>query len=143
MATQRAESYHPSLKQVTHGKLSLKQSALQLAQRVQFIMKRLTLDEESARVNTPIGLDMHAFRYLIGSVSLKAIQLVTQEWEALVSTSNIERELLINDDCECSLFIQYSLPCRHYLLRIHQRGQSIPRSLLHPRCGYAAQLSGG
>ena len=36
-------------------------------------------------------------------------------------------------DCHCQIFLRYSIACRHYLKRIYERGQPIPRSLLHPR----------
>lgn len=129
-ATQRSESYHRVLKQVTHQTFSLEASAKALCGKLNEIYTLLSTAEDQAAMNRLTALDTHFFRLLTGSVSLFAIKTVQQEWIAMLSAPQRRQEL---DECSCSILAQYSLPCRHYLRPLYEEGTPIPRSFLHPR----------
>src|SRR2546421_9341675 len=59
---------------------------------------------------------------------------IARDWEACkqaVSTGTTEN--IANEQCSCELLLCFSLPCKHYLLQAAQAGQSLPKSLFHPR----------
>lgn len=129
-SSQRVESYHPIIHSITHGQLSLEDSAKQLCAKLSDVYTGLSMDEDSAMMNRAIALDMNVFRHLVGSVSLPAIRYVEKEWLQLGQMKVANEEL---GPCDCDILLRYSLPCRHYLLTVYETGMPIPRSLLHPR----------
>ena len=131
MATQRGESYHPVMREITNGQLSLEESANRLCKKVLSILKQLSMDEDKARVDVQRTLDAVAFRNLIGNVSLYALKKLQIEWTALAEALKAPNTDL--GPCKCELLIQFSLPCKHHLLQAYQTGQPVPKSLLHPR----------
>lgn len=59
------------------------------------------------------------------------MEKINPEWIAA-------KELAIHPDieegpCDCDIYIRWTLPCRHYLLRACREGFPIPMALLHPR----------
>ena len=52
-SSSRSESYHPVLRVMTNGQLSLEQSAKRLANTVISILKTLDLDEDSSKRDRP------------------------------------------------------------------------------------------
>jgi hypothetical protein len=130
-SSQRRESYHVVMKQVINGQLSLEQSCRRLIRRVLDILKELLMDEDKAQANTAILLDRHAFRHLIGSVSLDALKRIEVKWQHV--TQMVANGAIDIGPCECELLYRYGLPCKHYLLRAAQSGEALPRILLHPR----------
>ena len=78
-------------------------------------------------------MNQPAFRYLIGQVSLEALNRIQPEWEELKPFVANLHNLINLGPCECEILLRFHLPCKHYLLRAAQTGQAIPRSLIHPR----------
>lgn len=78
-ATQRSESYYRVLKDVTHYKLSLEESAKALYVKLNNIYTRLAIAEDQAALNRFTAIDLNFFRLLVGSVSLFAIKRIQAE----------------------------------------------------------------
>ena len=73
-----------------------------------------------------------AFRHLRCIITIYAAQKIEPKWKA------IRDALTANEDigsspCRCELFLRYGLPCKHVLRLAFETGDSIPRSLVHPR----------
>jgi hypothetical protein len=128
-ATQRLESFHNIIHQVTHGQLSLHKSAIGLAMRLKEIYIQRAEDEDNAWISKPTGLNLKVFKDLQGQVSLLAIRLIEREYLEFV-----KEEPEFNPTCECQNRLCYSLPCRHQLIPL-RRGDitAIPLGLVHPR----------
>ena len=129
-ATQRAESYHPILRQTTNAQLPLEESIRRLIEKLNQVYQDLATDEDSSRTRAAGAVDMRFFKSLVGSVTIYAINKIRAEWN-YVLRSIANQEVL--GPCECEILRRYSLPCKHWLYQIAQTGASIPRSLLHPR----------
>ena len=128
-ATQRLESFHNIVHQVTHGQLSLYKSAHNLSVRLKEIYAERQEDEDKAWTVKATGLDTVAFKTLIGQISLLAIKLVEAEFLALM-----KEEVDHNPECDCENRLRYSLPCRHQLLPLKTGSQTqISLGLIHPR----------
>jgi hypothetical protein len=83
VATQRSESYHPSIKKVTNGQLSLEDAVAAISNKTLAIYKQLSMDEDRALIDADLALDTSAFKYLINAVSIIAIRLIETEWITL------------------------------------------------------------
>jgi hypothetical protein len=71
-----------------------------------------------------------AFQLLRNQVTIKAMKLLKAEWITLEADIAADQPL---GDYHYQILLRYGLACKHYLKRIYERGQPIPRSLLHPR----------
>jgi len=78
-SSQRGENYHVVVEQVTNGQLTLEESCRRLVRKVLDILKELSMDKNRAQAVKSILLDKHAFRHLIGSVSLYALKYIDAE----------------------------------------------------------------
>ena len=129
-ATQRGESYHPILRQTSHALLPLEESIRRLIQKLNQVYRDLATDEDFSRTKIAGAIDMKVFKCLSGSVTLNAIDKLRSEWKVIET-------VIANQDtlgpCDCEILHRYSLPCKHFLLKVAQSGCPIPRSLLHPR----------
>ena len=79
MATQRSESYHPLIKKVINGQLSLKDSGKIISEKILSIITKLLIDEDREFININFTLNIIAFKFLIGAISIKAIRLIKKE----------------------------------------------------------------
>jgi MULE transposase domain len=133
-SSSRSESYHPVLRVMTNGQLSLEQSAKRLASTVISLLKALDLDEDSSERDRPRRLqrDKAAFRFLFDEISLFALNKLADEWE-LVKRIAANLDDIGNELCQCQLLLRWYLPCKHHLFAIVKSGQPIPKSLIHPR----------
>jgi len=134
-ATQRGESYHPVLRQTTNALLPLEESMQRLVQKLNQVFRDLATDEDSSRTKAAGALDVKVFKSLIGNVTSFAIDKLHNEWKVITDHIAVTNEdtLARSPSCDCEILHRYSLPCKHFLLRVAQRGSPIPRSLLHPR----------
>jgi hypothetical protein len=133
-SSSRSESYHPVLRVMTNGQLSLEQSAKRLAKTTLSILRALDLDKDSSERDRPRQLqrDKAAFRFLFDEISLFTLNKLVDKWE-LVKRMAANLENLDNEQCQCQLLLRWYLPCKHYLFAIARSGQPIPKSLIHPR----------
>jgi hypothetical protein len=133
-SSSRSESYHPVLRMMTNGQLSLEQSAKRLADTVISILKALDLNEDSSERDRPriLHRDRAAFRFLFDEISLFALNKLTNEWE-FVKEIAANQGNLDTEPCHCQLLLRWYLPCRHSLLSLAMSGQPIPKSMVHPR----------
>ena len=133
-ATQRSESYHPPIKAVTNGQLSLDDAVAAISTKTLTIYKLLSMDEDRALIDADLALDTQAFKFLINAVSIKAIRWIEEEW---ISLHELVQEAGTADlnlgPCNCQILLRYSLPCKHHLLQACQTGVPLPKSLVHPR----------
>src|SRR3989440_2119574 len=131
-ASQRSESYHVPMREITSGLLSLEESAKRLAQTCLERLQTLELDEVQPGVKTLRTLTENRWSFLIGSVSKLALTKVKEEWAKVAEFASGVTDTNLTD-CHCELLLRYGLPCKHHLLQAYRTGQPIPRSLLHPR----------
>jgi hypothetical protein len=133
-SSQRGESYHPVMREITNGQLSIEESAKRLIRKTLSILKDMATDEDlSIRKYTRTAQLINegvAFQLLRNQVTIQAMKLLEAEWKALEVDIAANRPL---GDCHCQILLRYGIACKHYLKRIYERGQPIPRSLLHPR----------
>jgi hypothetical protein len=133
-ASQRGESYHPIVREITNSQLSFEESGKRLSRKMLSILKDLATDEDSSLrgYDRLAQLDFAAFKYLVMTISNEALKKIEEEWHELKVT------LLANQNtdlgtCRCELLLRFGLPCKHHLKRAYLQGMPIPRSLIHPR----------
>jgi len=85
-SSQRGESYHVVVEQVTNGQLTLEESCCRLVGKVLDILKELSMDEDRAQAVKSTLLDKHAFRHLIGNISLYALKYIDASGKDLLSS---------------------------------------------------------
>ena len=138
-STQQNEVLHSTLTKVTHGQMSLEQSARALCQQIKDIYERLYVVESTSMTKQPTGLQTAHFKELRGKISLFAIRRIEIEYLALSQLQDLEIFSLYNlsdhyTSCECENRLRYSLPCRHILIPFaREKMNSIPITLIHPR----------
>ena len=116
------------IRQINHALLPLEESLRRLIEKLNQVYRDLTTDDDLSRMKEAGAVDMTFFKWLVSSVTLFAINMLRDEWKVILQA---DRDNL--GPCACEILQRYSLPCKHYLYRIVQNGQPIPRSLLHPR----------
>src|SRR5204863_1364099 len=85
-ASQRGESYHPVLKEITSGQLSFEDSGKRLSMKILSICKDLdTYEYESMRGYSRLAqLSGYAFMYLRCTISKFAIEKIEIEWKKTI-----------------------------------------------------------
>jgi hypothetical protein len=133
-ASQRGESYHPVVREITNSELSFEESGKRLSRTVLSILKDLATDEDSSLrgYDRLAQLDFAVFKYLITTISNKALEMVEGEWHRLKMTLLADQDADL-DICRCELLFRYGLPCKHHLKRAYIVGMPIPRSFIHPQ----------
>lgn len=82
-------------------------------------------------------VDMKVFKWLISSVTLLVINKLRSEWKVIDTVIATQDSL---GSCDCEMLHGYSLPCKHFLLRVAQSSSPIPRSLLSSSGGGSTAL---
>ena len=129
-STQRNEGMHPVIKAVTNPQTSLETAINSMQSELKRLYRSLREVEERSRIDGPRAVDLEAFHLLIGHVSIWAMEKINPEWIAAKELATLDIE---EGPCHCDIYIQWALPCRHYLLRACREGFPIPMALLHPR----------
>jgi hypothetical protein len=130
-SSQRVESYHVVLKQMTNGQLSLEESARTLIRTViKGINDMKTERDNELRTYSRLA-QSPVFRELRMNIPNYALTKVALAYDNLCKTAPQNPPEM--GDCECVLLLQWGLPCIHYLYPYYLSGRAIPRSLCHPR----------
>jgi hypothetical protein len=108
----------------------LEESVRRLIRKLKKVYRDLATDEDLSRIKAAGAVDMKVFGVLVGSVTLFATDKLRTEWSSVLCTVANQETL---GSCNCEILHRYSLPCKHYLYLVAQKGVQIPRSLLHPR----------
>jgi hypothetical protein len=133
-SSQRAESYHDSVREMTNGQLSLEAATKRLISKVLSVLKEIEIDEERSLRGYPrlLQADSRAFANLKCTITIYAAQMIEPQWkelrQALTTNESIEES-----PCRCQVLLRFGLPCKHVLKRAFDTGEPIPRSLVHPR----------
>jgi hypothetical protein len=117
-ASQRSESYHVSMREITSGLLSLEESARRLSRTCLQRLQMLELDEVQPGIKALRTLTTDTWSFLIGNVSKLALKLVQEEWAKLLNLVANMDEIELGT-CRCELLVRYGLPCKHHLLRAY------------------------
>ena len=130
-SSQRSESYHVVLKQMTNGQLSLENSAIMLAKTVNQLIQDVETSHENDIKSYPRLAQSQTFKNLRLSITSFALTKIALEWDLLcrIAPQNPPRW----GRCECELLLRFGLPCVHYLYSYYLTGEAIPRTLCHPR----------
>ena len=129
-SSQRSESYHVVLKQMTNGQLSLENSVIALTQTVLRLISDMESDKESDIRSYSRLAQAAAFKHLRLNITNFALTKIALEWDDLC---RIAPTAIPESVCQCEILLQFGLPCTHYLTHYYLTGQPIPRSLCHPR----------
>ena len=142
-STQRGESFHRIIKDSLHPAISLPEACKRITKSIDTVLEDAYKAENNSRRGQGRVLDRSAFKLMIGQVTHKAIELMSIELAALTAMrSNDEGEKEFKalasidpPDCEldCTLPIQFGLPCRCFMSRGIDQGLALPLSLIHPR----------
>lgn len=130
-STQRIESLNRTMHKIVNHQTSLEQAAQEIVTWTRGFYRDYENDLHKSRTERSIAIDQNYFSSLSGSVTLKAIELVSEQWVRLA----IELPECIGQSRK-----QYQLPCVHDLLPAYLEGRPLPRSLLHPRWWIAAHI---
>jgi hypothetical protein len=135
-SSQKVESYHPVIRAFINAQLSLEKSVTALVKSIE-TWARTTGSEELASLRAYPRLcqgsaDEAAFNYLKMKITIEAARKIEREWYEMTTIlrANPQADL---GPCRCIIHLAFGLPCRHLLQRVYDSGQSIPRSLVHPR----------
>jgi hypothetical protein len=133
------ESFNSVTSSVTHGQMTLKQSARALCGKMKDIYNNV-LDEQGRSITLkPTGVDRAPFQLLIGKISLFAIKRIWTEYleirkiysAGVWATYNVETDY---DSCTCPNRVRFSLPCRHILIPVARDNlEFIPLQIVHPQ----------
>jgi len=136
--TQRGESMHSVMKQSLNRQLGLSECCKRIARQLRTIHANLLAEEMLSMVHTPRVLDMTAFATVLGKITIFALDILAPEWTIVTLAAP---PLHWENGCHhnCSLPVQFGLPCRHWMARAFSEGFPLPFSLIHPRWW----LSGG
>jgi len=149
-SSQRGESYHPVMRELTNGQLTIEQSAKRLAKKMLSILKEMSIDEDMSLRKYPRVTQLHgvAFQRLREKVSNKAIELLEKEWQRLLRATVTDDDLgeyrisfilrfyTANrrlGERHCSVLLRYGIACKHCLKRVYTENLPIPKSFLYPR----------
>jgi predicted nucleic acid-binding protein len=78
-ATQRSESYHSFIKAIINEQLSFDDAVVVISNKTYAIYKLLSINEDRALIDADLILNTQAFKFLINTVSIKAIRLIEEE----------------------------------------------------------------
>src|SRR5436190_1284559 len=111
-SSQRGESYHPIMREITNGQLSIEESTKRLISKTLSILKDIATDEDlSIRKYTRTAQLINegvAFQLLRNQVTIKAMRLLEEEWKALKTNIIANRPL---GDCHCQILLRYGIAC--------------------------------
>ena len=104
---------------------------------------RIERSEVESRTKIPRIFDAQvAFQYLLGRITLFAIDKVKYEWNAAKILYNGDSDSEVaTSSCSCEIITRYALPCQHRLLPMVAENRPIPLSLLHPRWQISGPIS--
>jgi hypothetical protein len=87
-ASQRGESYHPVMREITNGQLSIEQSAKRLATKMLSILKEISTDEDLYVRKYPRVTQLYgvAFRLLRAQTTIYAAKMLEEKWQKPVSS---------------------------------------------------------
>ena len=146
-STQRNEGFHPQVKAVTHRTKPLQDAVRGIRDFCKCFVAEYYHRVNKSRTKLHRQLDRGAFSLIQTALSHPALIKVVDEWAATkkigAAITNGDTEAaksMVNSmnesgcQSECSLPLQYGLPCRHWLYHtVYLTGQSIPPTLFHPR----------
>lgn len=116
---------------IVNYQMSLEQAAQEIVTWSKDFYRDYENDLHKSRTERSTAIYQNYFSSLSGSVTLKAIGLVNEQWVRLAD------EL---PECICQSRKQYQLPCVHDLQPAYLEGRPPPRSLLNPRWWIAAHI---
>ena len=133
-ASQRVESYHDTVKELTNAQLSLEESVKRLIIKVNSIIKDIDQDEAFSAGSYSLLAQSAPFRLLRMSVSKFALKRLERQWATLDSqiTTGYEVNLPPND-CECEDLLRFGIACAHYLKKAYIENLAIPKTMIHLR----------
>lgn len=134
-SSQRVESYHVVLKDMTNGQLSLENSATALARTITRLIEDMDTERDNELKAYTRLAQAAAFSHLRMNITNFALIKIALEWDDLyrLMDAAVAPETPQIGNCDCSILRQFGLPCVHYLQPYWYSGQPIPRSLCHPR----------
>lgn len=126
VATQRAEGFNKIIHKNLSHQMSLQQAAQALTRYVSDRSRDIGVElVRSSTENVP-NLNRKVFQALSGSITIPAIHKLKAQWKLLTNGT-------IKDECSGTFYKQHLLPCAHKLTRYFLTGETIPRSMVHPR----------
>jgi hypothetical protein len=133
-SSQRGESYHDIVRELTNGQLCLEDATKHLISKVLSILKDIETSEGISTRLYPrlLQSDPQAFRNLRCTITIYAAQKIEVEWKA-VRDALITNEDMGPSSCQFELLLRYGLPCKHVLQLAFESGDPILRSLIHPQ----------
>jgi hypothetical protein len=129
-SSQRSESYHPTLKAQTSGQEPLEESCYKLCRTVLRIIDDMEMNRDEDLRRYSRLAQATVFDDLRMIISNFALTEVAFQWSEICEEAPTRQP---TDICECSIFVQFGLPCRHYLYRYYRSSRRIPHTLCHPR----------
>jgi hypothetical protein len=143
-STQRNEAFHRVAKQGLHVHLPLRKSVQVickkiLSQRREYERRINSQREGDRRLNDSVG-----FRECEGKITWESLDLARPEWtEAKRLSDRVDTgEDIFEFDpakgCQhnCTIIIQFGIPCRHWMCYFFRRALPLPVSIFHPRWLY-------
>lgn len=129
-SSQRGESYHPVIREVTNSQLPLSMAVQRLVDTVKLIIRSIAGDESEALRRRLTLSQSPLYQQLQFKVSLLAIRLLGQELAEVEQLVRSAKEL---GPCNCETLYRYRISCKHTLRQFYLSGDPLPRSLFHPR----------
>jgi hypothetical protein len=133
-ASQRGESYHNTVREITNGQLSLEDAVKRLTQKSLSSLKDIDTDEASSYGAYSRLAQSSVFIDLRMKVSRRALEMVEKEWSAMSQLMVAGQDIVVDlNGCECEILLRFGIACRHHLRRAFLDNIPIPKTLLHPR----------
>jgi hypothetical protein len=133
-SSQRSESYHDTVRELTNAQLSLEESVKRLMMKINSVIKDIDQDEVSSAASYSRLAQSPPFRLLRLNVSKYAITHLEREWAALDAQIRGGQDVIIPPNgCECEILLRFGISCCHYLKKAYLEDFPIPKTLVHPR----------
>jgi len=133
-SSQRVESYHNTVRELTNAQLSLEESVKRLIIKVNSIIKDIDQDEAFSAGGYSLLTQSAPFLQLRMNVSKFALKRLERQWATLDEQLRAGNDLEIPPNrCECQDLLRFGIACAHHLKKAYIEGLAIPKTMIHPR----------
>lgn len=141
--SQTAESSHGPTKNSVSKHTPIEQSAARIVELIEQKERDFEKAVNKERIKRPVTTNARVFRQIGAKITHEAIDRITKEWAVMMRWCDaIDAEEAVepqgDNECllQCSLPLQYGLPCKCFLYACAAEDIPIPMTLVHPRWLY-------
>jgi len=133
-SSQRSESYHDTVTELTNAQLSREDSVKRLMMKIDSVIKDIDEDEASSTASYSRLAQTPPFRLLRMKVSKYAVKRLEYEWAELDNQIKGGFDVIQPENgCDCEVLLRFGIACMHHLKHAYLEDIPIPKTMVHPR----------